>query len=356
MSPMLTRRLTPSHRTLSLCTLSLLCLAGSAGASTLIVANKAEATVSLVDLPAGKVAATLPVGTGPHEVAVSPSGRLALIANYGGPGAAGAGSTLTLIDVPAAKVVKTIDLGEYRRPHGLVFTGEGRALVTCETNKALIEVDVEAGKVTGAVTTGQEVSHMVAVTPDGSRAFIANIGSGSMTAVDLKGKKHLKDVPTGQGAEGIAVTPDGKQVWVTNRAADTVTVIDARTLEVLGSHSSADFPIRAEATPDGQRVLVSNAESGDLSVFTTADRKLERRVKLELTAAKDAQGRLMEFGGSSVPIGIEIAPDGKHAYVAHANADQISVVDLTAWKRVGSLTAGKEPDGMGYSSLDVKAK
>ena len=323
--------------------LALLVLSGVsvAGASTLIVANKSEATVSLVGLPAGKVVATLPVGTGPHEVAVSPSGRLALIANYGGPGPQGAGSSLTLIDVPAAKVVKTIDLGEYRRPHGVHFLDERRVLVTAEVNKALIEVDVETGKVTGAVATGQDVSHMVAVTPDGSRAFVANIGSGSVTAVDLKGKKHLEDIPTGSGAEGVAVTPDGKQVWVTNRAADTVTVVDAATLEVLGSQPSAKFPIRAEATPDGKRVLVSNAQSGDLSVFTTADRKLERRISLET-------------GETSVPIGIEIAPDGKRAYVAHAGADQISIVDLESWKRVGSLTAGKEPDGMGYSKADVK--
>ncbi len=342
------------YRKILIPVLALLTLSGAARAATLIVANKAEATVSLVELPAGKVVATLPVGSNPHEVAVSPGGRLALIANYGGPGQAGAGSTLTLIDVPAAKVLKTIDLGEYRRPHGLVFLDERRALVTSEASKALLEVDVEAGKVTGAVPTGQEVSHMVAVTPDGARAFVANIGSGTVTAIDLKAKARLKDIRTGDGAEGITVTPDGKQVWVVNRAADTVAVIDAASLDILGTLPSAAFPIRAEATPDGKRVLVSNAKSGDLSVFSTADRTLERRVSLEL-AAKETEGRLMsDFGNSSVPIGIEIAPDGKRAYVAHANADQISIVDLESWKRAGSLTAGKEPDGMGYSRLDVR--
>ena len=351
MSFMLTHRYTAP---LLLLLLTLLSLPVSAGAATLIVANKAEATVSLVSLPEGKVASTLPVGTGPHEVAVSPSGRLALIANYGGPGPAGAGSTLTLIDVPAAKVVKTIALGDYRRPHGVLFVDERRALVTAEQNKALLEVDTETGKVTRSVATGQEVSHMVAVTGDGSRAFVANIGSGSVTAVDLKAGKHLKDVPTGKGAEGVAVTPDGRQVWVTNREADTVTVVDAASLEVLASLPSADFPIRAEATPDGKRVLVSNAQSGDLSVFTTADRKLERRVPLATEPSPAREGRLLGNVGSSLPIGIEIAPDGHRAYVAHANADAISIVDLESWKKVGSLTAGKEPDGMGYSKLDVK--
>jgi YVTN family beta-propeller protein len=322
-------------------------------AVTLIVANKAEATVSLVDLASGKVATTLPVGTGPHEVAVSPDGRLALIANYGtGPQP---GSTLTLIDVPAAKVVKTIDLGEHRRPHGMVFLGNDRALVTSEASKALLEVDVEAGKVLRALPTGQEVSHMVAVTPDGSRAFVANIGSGSITALDLKAGKKIADLHTGAGAEGILVTPDGKQVWVTNREADTVTVIDASSLRTVKTIQAAAFPIRAEVTPDGKRVLVSLAKSGDLAVFSTEEPALQTRVKLEATPAADRAGRLMtQFGDSSVPIGIEIAPDGKRAYIAHANADQISIVDLAEGKRVGFLTAGKEPDGMGMSPLDVK--
>ena len=321
-------------------------------AATLLVANKAEATVSLVDLGSGKVAATLPVGTGPHEIAVSPDGRLALVANYG---AQQAGSSLTVLDVPGAKVVKTIDLGEYRRPHGLVFLDNRRALVTSEASKNLLEVDVEAGKVTRAIPTGQEVSHMVAVTPDGSRAFVANIGSGSMTAVDLKAGKSLGDVKTGAGAEGIEVTPDGRQVWVTNRSADTVTVVDTKTLEILGSVPSASFPIRAKATPDGKHVLVSNAKSGDLSVFSVADRKLARRVALPVKSAADKEGRLMgAFGDSSVPIGILIEPGGQRAFVAHANGDAISIVDLGKWERSGSLTAGKEPDGMGWSKVDVK--
>lgn len=332
--------------------LSTLLFTGPLQAATLIVANKAEATVSLVDLPSGKVAATLPVGNGPHEVAVSPSGRLALIANYGT--REQPGSTLTLIDVPAAEIARTIGLGEYRRPHGVVWLDERRALVTAEQNKALLEVDTEEGKVTGAAVTGQEVSHMVAVAPGATRAFVANIGSGSITAVDVKEKAKRGDVATGAGAEGIAVTPDGKEVWVTNREADTVSVIDAASLKVLANLPSPSFPIRAEVTPDGRRVLVSNARSGDLSVFSVAGRKLERRVPLEAPKGR-TEGRLMnEFGSSSVPIGIEIAPDGKRAYVAHANADEISIVDLESWKKVGSLAAGKEPDGMGYSPLDVK--
>lgn len=329
-----------------------LCTAVSAQAATLLVANKSEATVSLLDLSSGKVAATLPTGKAPHEIAVSPSGKRALISNYGT--REEPGSTLTLVDVPGAKVEKTIDLGDFKRPHGMVFTSEGRALVTSEASKALLVVDVDAGKVLQSIVTGQEVSHMVAVTPDGKRAFIANIGSGSVTAIDLAAGKSLGDIKTGDGAEGIDATPDGKHVWVTNRAADTVSVLDAGSLAVVASVPSASFPIRAKVTPDGKHVLVTNARSGDLAVFSAADRSLERKVPLALTAAVRTEGRLMAFGDSSVPIGVLVEPSGKRAFVAHANADEISIVDLTEWKKVGSLTAGKEPDGMGYSNEHVR--
>ncbi len=58
----------------SLVLTALLASASPAAAGTLVVANKAEATVSLVDVASGEVVATLPTGAGPHEVAVSPDG------------------------------------------------------------------------------------------------------------------------------------------------------------------------------------------------------------------------------------------------------------------------------------------
>lgn len=335
----------------------LLCGVGgsrAAGSGTLVVLNKAEATASLIDLDSGQVVVTVPTGEGPHEVAVSPDGRLAVACNYGT--RPSPGSTLTVIDVPGARVLKTIDLAEYRRPHGVAWLPDGRhVLVTSEESRKLLTVDVGEGKVVSTVDTDQETSHMVAVTADGTRAFVANIGSGSVTAIDLQARRRLANIPTGRGAEGITVTPDGRQVWVTNRDADTVCVIDIASLEVIATLESKAFPIRAKATPDGKHVLVSNARSGDLAVFETVGRKEARRIPMKLTASQ-TQGRLFagEFGESSVPIGILIRPDGKRAYVAHANADAISIVDLEKWEAIGTLTAGKEPDGLAYSPLSVR--
>ncbi len=338
--------------------LVLMCYSAANGADsgTLLVLNKSDNTVSLIDLRSKKIVATIPTGVGPHEVAVSPNGKLAVIANYGtGPQP---GNTLTVIDVPGKKQLRTIDLGEYRRPHGITWLRGNEVAVTVEGSKALLVVDVETAKILSSVVTDQNVSHMVVVSPKHGRAFVANIGSGSVTVIDLVAKKKISDIQTGAGAEGIDISKDEKEVWVTNRAANTVSVIDVASLKVTNTLESKDFPIRAKFVPGGKLVLVSNARSGDVAVFDAVTKKEVRRIPMQVKATESSStsGRIFgnQFGQSPVPVGILMAPRLSHAFVANTNADIITVIDLKTWQIVDRLTAGKEPDGLGYSQVSVR--
>jgi DNA-binding beta-propeller fold protein YncE len=323
-----------------------------ANGATLAVANKAEATVSLIDLDSGSVVATLPTGEGPHEIGISADGRFALVTNYGT--RQQAGNSLTLIDIPAASVLKTIDLGDYRKPHGVEWLDDESVVVTVEANKALIIVDVAREKVTQSIGTEQDVTHMVALDPVRGRAYTANIGSGSVSVLDLGKGTLATNVATGEGAEGIAVSASGEHIWVTNRAADTITILDADTLAAAGEIASQGFPIRATATAAGQ-VLVTRARAGDLAIYDAASFEEIRVVDFDLESM-DVEERLFgdRFGDSSVPIGVIVDADGEIAWVAHANADVITEIDLASGEIVRMLRAGKEPDGMGYSALTVE--
>lgn len=192
---------------------------------------------------------------------------------------------------------------------------------------------------------------MVAVAPGGRRAYVANIGSGSVSVLDLEAGALVKNVPTGEGAEGIDLAAG--RLWVTNREADTVTVLDAESLEPLAALASAGFPIRARAV--GDRVLVTHARSGEIAVFDAAEMEEVRRFRVEVEA-RDTEGRLFgdRFGESSVPIGVVVDGDGRRAWVAHANADVVTEIDLETVATVRSLRAGKEPDGMAWSPVAVR--
>ncbi|RMD66081.1 MAG: YncE family protein, partial [Planctomycetota bacterium] len=228
-----------------------------ARADVLVALNKAEGTASLIDVETGAVAATVPTGQGPHEAAASPDGRTVVVCNYGG---REPGRTLTVIDVLGKRATRTIELGDYTRPHGVAFLPDGqRVVVTSETSRKLLVVNVETGEVERAIDTGAPLSHMVALSPDASTAYVASIRSGSVSVIDLRSGELVKVVPTGAGAEGIAVRPGSGDIWVTNRQADTVSVLDPEsrtvvaTIDVALTQEEKDKGLGLQ-TPDGQRL------------------------------------------------------------------------------------------------------
>lgn len=340
----------------SLVTLFLAAAAFAAAPSgTLVVLNKSDDTAALVDLASGEVKATLPTGDAPHEVAVSPDGRTAVVTNYGD--SAKPGKTLTVLDLPGKKVVRTIDLGTYSRPHGIAWLQGDEVAVTVEASQALLIVDVKAGHVKNVIPTEQAGSHMVAVSPKHRRAFTANIGSGSTTVIDLAARERITNVETGRGAEGIAVAPDGSEVWVTNRDANTVSIVDPGTLKVTATLQPGETPIRVKFTPDGTRALISNARSGDVAVFDTVTKELVARIPMQQQGeAQHSEDRplVSQFGSGPVPVGILVPESLSLAFVANTNADTITVIDLETFKIVNRLKAGREPDGLGYTELTIK--
>lgn len=313
---------------------------------TLLVLNKSDSTLAFHDATTGEIEAIVGTGVGPHEVAVSPDGSIAVVADYG---RELAGNTLTVVSVEHRMPIHAIDLGEHERPHGIAFAGAERLWVTSENKQALIEVDLKERKVLRALPTEQKASHMVVLAPDLTRAYVSNIGSNSISVLDLAAGKLLAKIETGKGSEGIDVTPDGGEVWVGNRG-HSISIVDAKSLTEIAEMPCKSFPIRVKVTPDGKRALVSNVESGDLAVFDVASRQEVGRVAMGVRAQNDLDQRMFAkgFDGSPVPVGVLIEPSGKRAYVANTNADVVTVIDLDGLAIVTRFKTGREPDGLGW--------
>jgi YVTN family beta-propeller protein len=308
--------------------------------------NKTDDSVSILDAVSGKVRATVAVDPGPHEVEMLTDGRTAAVSSYGRKDAPG--RYVSLIDLASAKVTSKIDIGVGSKPHGLKALRDGRLLVTAEGRKELVEVDPRAGTVLQRYPTGRDISHLVAASPDGRRAYVTSLRPGSLTVVDLQTGKVVKDIPTGKGAEGLDATPDGREVWVANREANTITVIDVATLAPVFTIRASEFPIRVKIAPDGRTAVATFTGSGDVRVYDTATRVERSRVGIGRDAVEGAENRLFQkrFGSSPAPVGLLIAPDGKRAFVSAGHADVVAVIDLDKMRVADAWTAGKEPDGL----------
>ncbi len=301
----------------------------------LLILNKSDHTADLVRLDTRKRIAHFSTDPAPHEATVTHNGKLAVIANYGTADAPG--HTLTVIDLARQTVARTIDLLNYQRPHGLAPLSNGHVLVTCEAQKVVVEVNPETGKVVRALPTRGDTSHMVTVSPDESRAYVANIRSGNISFLDLKRGVFLKTVTTGKGSEGITLTHHGQFLWVTNRAENSLVKIETKTGKMTHRLTTCEMPIRVKSTLDDRFVLISCARSGDLMLVDTASVKEVQRQHV-----------------GHVPIGIVMHPRENLAFVALSEAQRVIAVRIPDLKQQFSIPTGRTPDGMAWIDLKIE--
>lgn len=305
---------------------------------SLLVVNKADHSASLVDI-ARNHAVAIPVGYGPHEAAVSPSGKTGVVTNYGD--GQQVGNTLTVIDCVRKKKWKEISLGDYQRPHGAEFISEEELLVTSEAKSVLLKVNVRTGEIREVANTAQQGSHMVAYSPSDGMAYVANVFAGTVSVLDVANRQLVTVINVKQGIEGIAVTPDGKELWVANRNDNNVVVIDAKTREQLAVLPARQLSFRVKITPDGKYAIVSNAVAGNLSIYDVRQREWLRDVLLTDPTHPE-----------QVPVGITVSASSEYIYVSSGADNHVIEIQVKDWTISRRLPAGREPDGIAFSRMN----
>jgi YVTN family beta-propeller protein len=302
----------------------------TANGSYLLVLNKAENMLAIIDPQNYNVIARVPTGEGPHEIIASADGKLAFVANYGTQQTLG--SSLSVIDLATRKELRRVDLGALRRPHGIVERG-GKIYFTCEVNRLIARYDPAADKVDWVMGTGQETTHMLAATADAKKIYTANIRANTVTAFDFTTPPiKVAQIAVGVQPEGLDLSPDGKELWVGQNGDGHVSIIDTATNQVKEKIQVGKVPIRVKFTPDGKRVLISDPETGDLIVFDASTRKEIKRIQVGET-----------------PVGILVTPDGKRAFVATMQANRVAVINLEDLTIATKIEPGKGPDGMAWA-------
>ena len=308
---------------------AMLGLPSLAASAELLVLNKSDATLSIIDPKSGKTIGSVPTGEGPHELELSSNGRLAFVSNYG---AGVAGKTLSVIDVADRKEQRRVDLGDLRRPHGLAFA-QGKLYFTVEDSRSIGRYDPSTEKIDWTFKTDQERTHMVIASRDGSKLFASNMGSNSISAIERSAQDHWKQslIRVGEGPEALDLSPDGRELWTAHSGDGRISIIDPTKNEVLATvEASTKRSNRLKFTPNGQLVLISDLSGGELVVFDARSRTEKARLRL----------------GKS-PTGVLI-PNNDRAYVAVSGDNKIAVIDLNTLRVVNTIVTGSNPDGMAW--------
>ncbi|HEY4905498.1 MAG TPA: cytochrome D1 domain-containing protein [Candidatus Sulfotelmatobacter sp.] len=301
----------------------------------LLVLEKDDQTVAIVD-PAGlKIVGRIPVGADPHEICVSTDGRTAYVSNYGA--FATPLHTLSVVDLAAQKPLPAVDLGALRAPHGMQ-TVDDKIYFTVEGSKAIGRYDPAHGQVDWILGLGENRTHMLFVSRDQNQIFASDMNDDIISILDrdkgadVSGWKQTR-IPVGKGPEGFDVSPDGKEIWAANSHDGTVSIIDVGDRKVVQTFTSNTKQAnRLKFTPDGRMVLISDLGTGDLAIFDAHTRKEIKHISLGHGAA-----------------GILVTADGTRAFVAVSRDNYVAVIDLKTLALAGRIATGRSPDGMAWA-------
>ena len=300
----------------------------------LVVANQREHTALLIDPETRQELAKVIVGVNGHEVAVSPDSRFAYVPIYGnsGVGKPGTdGTTIDIVDLRDHKLAATIDLGKPLRPHRAEFGPDGLLYVTAELDKVVDVIDPAIRKVIAQIPTGAIESHMIVISPDGTRAYTANVAAGSVSVLDLKKRTLVTVIPVAKTVQRISISADGKRVFTHDQDTPRIAVIDTATNKVASWIPVPATVYSSSPTADGRKLLASSP-SGKIFVIDLATAKVEESFDIP-----PALGELL------------LTPDGKFAFVSCPAAGTIEVLDISAHKLLQPIKLTPGVDGLAWA-------
>ena len=342
---------------LSLCTLTLLLLCfaanavGAEGQTKAYVVSAGANLVTVIDTATGSVAGTVPVGTNPSRVVVSRDGAHAYVANTGS-------ASVSVIDTASDAVTQTIAVGD--SPSGLAVAPDGATLYVMTAAGEIDVVDTAQQVVRATIPVG--ASGAIAVTPDGSRLYVAAdlvyvIDAAANAVVKSFAAEETANPEVHHNAVSVAVSPDGTRVYVGVdtfnffnigfSASGYLALVDTASESVSGTIELGGLPGAIAVTADGSRVYVGIqsfwVNTGYGAAFFTG------RFIYAIDATVNQIGAVIDLGADgpnwtqqNMPGGIAVTPDRGSVYAVVPRLSSVALGGVST-NAVGSLipvTAG----------------
>jgi YVTN family beta-propeller protein len=313
----------------------------------------------------------------PVDIAFDPSGNTAYVATLS--------DTIDVVDVAAGTVTASIPVGSAYFPTRVEVSPDGDHALVSNTNDGTVSViDALSLSVIETITVGTSPTG-IAFSPDGSTAYVANNGDGTVSVIDTA-SWSVTTIPAGGTPGMLAVSPDGGELWVPGDANGAVTVIDTSSLSIVATIASMPGPPMVVAfAPDGATAFVGLGDGGtdggvvrvDTSTRTMTDAlgdlPLDDMYLADLIVTPDAEtlfavsysGALTVVDAATLDVitqtldttlrpGAALSPGGGELWVAVGSPESIDIYEFAG----PSITTTTLPDGVGgapYGPVTVTA-
>lgn len=196
----------------------------------------------------------------------------------------------------------------------------------------------------------------VAVDPsDPTRVWVCNRDNETVSLIDVDARSIIAEIPVGVSPRSLALTPDGSRLFVANQRGNvplsanhitgypvgaefgTVTVIDANTLQITATLTNVGVePYGIAVDPSGEWFAVSGFRSGTIKFYDAASLAQVQSFEylddmnfvpmgFDVSDVDENRDGIADVGE---PRGFTIRSDSQRMYVTHNKSPYVSVLDI----------------------------
>ncbi|THF34500.1 hypothetical protein E5170_09590 [Pseudomonas atacamensis] len=244
-----------------------------------------------------------------------------------GSGQTSAARTFTVTTSTGPTPIAEIEVGH--EPRYITISPDGtRAYVAHFQYESVWVIDTATNNVEAKIPF---IARHIAFRPDGKRAYMGSAGD-TVLVIDTASNNVLKSVQVGLVPTGIAVSPDGSRAYVCNASGKSISVIDTSTNEVLTTFSVEGQPYHIAFSPDGTRAY-----------FTCPGRLAVRLIDTETNQV--SIGVVFGYRGFYVAV----SPDGTRVYVSQDQSTKVWVFDQDLKQVLAKIEVPRNPQNLVFN-------
>ena len=243
---------------------------------------------------------------------------------------------LVEVDAVSFKEIRRIKVD--RGVHGLAVSPDGsRVYVASDKTGNFQIVDARSGKIVGQIPIGNDPNQMT-LTKDARFAYAPMRGEAKIAVVQLDPLRLVKKLSAPAGPHDAYTSADGSRIYVGAQFGNAIVVIDPATQSVLHTIPTADGVRPLEPSADGRTIYVALSNLLGFVVVDPATRKVVRRVELGTLP----QGVPKPYRDTWTHA-LQLSPNGRELWLADDINDLLRVVRLSDMKEVAQIRTGHFP-------------
>ena len=313
------------------------------------VVNGESSTLSVIRLSDNKVAETIELageghaghqGLFPHHIYLhkSTDGDLLTVAAPGMDlsaghtgGTAGMKGKILILDAVKGTTIKNIEVPAMN--HNAIYSPDGSEIWTTqmEHDGKVLVIDANTFAVKNTINVGEDPAE-VTFSADGTKAYVANGGSNTVSIINPTTKAIITTIPVDANPVAAWVGYDGK-MYVDNEEGKTVTVIDVATNAVVQTINLGFMPGSVAHNLIKKELWVTDPNAGKVHYWT-------------LNASSNTWVKVGSFDAGGGAHAVAFTNDGNTAYVTNQSAHTVSIINVATHAKVKDVAVGKKPNGI----------